>query len=122
MAIKLTHTHFLTLVGAYKGPIVGKRVDVSSINLQDASLCPRALPVALSKGHMIVPHRRRSMQSQAQIRKSYRKESVTCPVDGCGRVMTRDSLTRHKKEIHMRQKRKKTQKRNFSKPLSQRAR
>ncbi|KAL4076272.1 hypothetical protein J3A83DRAFT_4186926 [Scleroderma citrinum] len=55
-------------------------------------------------------------------RKSYRKESVTCPVDGCGRVMTRDSLTRHKKEIHMRQKRKKTQKRNFSKPLSQRAR
>ncbi|KAL4076276.1 hypothetical protein J3A83DRAFT_2166040 [Scleroderma citrinum] len=36
---------------------------------------------------------------------SRRKEKVVCGVDGCFRVLSRDSWTRHKKEIHLGQKR-----------------
>lgn len=40
-------------------------------------------------------------------KRSRRKERITCPFDGCGREMSRDSLGRHMKEIHRGQKRKK---------------
>lgn len=32
---------------------------------------------------------------------SRRKEKVVCKVNGCRKVLSRDSLTRHKKEVHM---------------------